>query len=83
MSGVQDKKDALATLVEIEQQNLHESIAALRSTAHREVDVLRERLDTVKERLNITNTIVEHRYKLLFGALAIGVVVGLRRATHD
>lgn len=83
MTHVQDKKDALATLVEIERQNLQESIEALRETAHREVDELRGRVHHIAEKLDVRATIVEHRYKVLGGAFAVGLVIGIRHMLDD
>lgn len=73
MAHVQTKKDALATLVEIERQALHESLEALRGAARTEVAQIAQRLDVKKK-------IVDHRYKVLAGAFAIGLAVAIRGA---
>ena len=78
MTQLQDKKDALTTLVEVERQNLEESIAVLRETAHREVDELRDRVQHIAEKLDVRATIVEHRYLVLAGAFAVGFALGIR-----
>lgn len=83
MTHVQDKKDALATLVEIEQQNLEESLNALKETATREVEEIRHRVQHIAEKLDVRTTIVEHRYKVLAGAFALGLAFGLRHMLDD
>lgn len=78
MAHVQSKKDALATLVEIERQALHESIEALRGAARGEVDQLRGKVEHIVEKLDVRRSIVEHRYKFMLGAFAIGLAFGIR-----
>lgn len=83
MAHVQDKKDALATLVEIERQALHESLEALRGAARGEVAEIKDRVEHIVEKLDVRRAIVEHRYKVLVGAFAIGLAFGVRRMLKD
>jgi hypothetical protein len=83
VAHVQDKKDALTTLVEIERQALHESLEALRGAARGEVAELKDRVGHMVEKLDVRRTIVAHRYKFMLGAFAIGLAIGVRRMMQD
>lgn len=83
MAHVQDKKDALATLVEIERQALQQSLEALRGAARGEVEELKDKVGHIVEKLDVRRTIVAHRYKVLLGAFAIGLAFGVRRMLKE
>ena len=83
MAHVQDKKDALVTLIEIERNNLHSSLDALRATAREVVAELRERVQHLRDKVDVKSAIVAHRYQLLFGAFAIGIAFGIKRIIRD
>ena len=82
MTQAQDKKIALASVIEAERQQLQESLAVLRESAQETADHLRHRVHHLQEALDVRSTIGAHRYLLLAGAFAVGLAVGLRHL-HD